>query len=213
MFTGIIEEIGKVRELTTQGMWIDVTFSKELNLGQSVACDGVCLTVVEKDENGFRVDLLEETRRLTAFSGLKSGTLINVERAMKADSRFDGHIVQAHSEGVGTLISVSEEERDSSASSPSENLPLRSEWKKVNTWLLTISVPKSLMRYMILKGIIILNGIALTITKLDDKKEEIEVAIVPHTWENTNLHALHPGDRVNIETDVLAKYIERLMKK
>jgi riboflavin synthase len=132
---------------------------------------------------------------------------------MKADSRFDGHVVQAHSEGVGTLISVSEEERDSSASSPSENLPLRSEWKRVNTWLLTVSVPKPLMRYMILKGIIILNGIALTITKLDDQKGELEVAIIPHTWENTNLHALKPGDKINIETDVLAKYMERLMQK
>lgn len=211
MFTGIIEEIGKVRELTTQGMWIDVTFSKELNLGQSVACDGVCLTVVEKDENGFRVDLLEETRRLTAFSELESGSLINVERAMKADSRFDGHVVQAHSEGIGTLVNVREEERDFSASSPSENTASSVEMTK--TWLLTVSVPKPLMKYMILKGIVILNGIALTITSLDDEKGELEVAIIPHTWENTNLHALQPGDKINIETDVLAKYMERLMQK
>jgi riboflavin synthase len=202
MFTGIIEEIGKVRELTSQGMWIDVTFSKELKLGQSVACDGVCLTVVEMDESGFRVDLLEETRRMTAFSELESGSLINVERAMKADSRFDGHVVQAHSEGVGTLKKARKERNDRKDSK-----------EDVETFILTVEVPNYLMKYMILKGIVILNGIALTITSLDDEKWELEVAIIPHTWENTNLHALKPGAKVNVETDVLAKYVERLIHR
>lgn len=212
MFTGIIEEVGKVRSASQQGFWLDVSFAKELKLGQSVACDGVCLTVVEMDGVGFRVDLLEETKRLTAFADVKQGDLVNVERAMKIDARLDGHIVQAHSEGIGTLVRMKEEERDFSASSSSENQASSVEMTK-KTWLLTISVPESLMKYLILKGIIILNGIALTITKLDDKKHELEVAIIPHTWENTNLHALQPGSKLNIETDILAKYVERLLKK
>lgn len=197
MFTGIIEEVGKVREMTPQGMWIDCSFAEELKLGQSVACDGVCLTVVETDEKGFRVDLLEETRRMTAFSDLQEGSLINVERAMKADSRFDGHVVQAHSEGVGILVKIQ-----------NEKFKMQNEMQ--NTWVLTVSVPQHLMKYMILKGIIILNGIALTITALDDEKGELQVAIIPHTWENTSLHALKEGAKMNVETDILAKYVERL---
>jgi len=202
MFTGIIEEIGTVRSVSQQGFWLEVSFAKQLELGQSVACNGVCLTVVEKDEAGFRVDLLEETRRLTAFAELKAGDLVNVERAMRADARLDGHIVQAHSEGIGILKQVRKERED-----PNDRKDLKA------TYLLTIQVPKELMKYMILKGIIVLDGIALTITALDDQAGEIEVAIIPHTWENTNLHALKVGAKMNVETDVLAKYIERLVKK
>lgn len=199
MFTGIIEEVGKVREVTPQGMWIDSSFAKELKLGQSVACDGVCLTVVETDEEGFRIDLLEETKRLTAFSEASLGTLVNLERAMKVDERLDGHIVQGHVEGVGELVKIEKEKGKSE--------------KEGMTWLLAIKVPRDLMKYMILKGIIILNGIALTITALDDEKGELQVAIIPHTWENTNLHRLQVGSRINIETDLLAKYVERLNKR
>jgi len=201
MFTGIIEEVGKVRHVTPQGMWIDCTFAKELKLGQSVACDGVCLTVVEKDDKGFRVDLLEETKRLTAFTDARVGTLVNLERAMKADGRFDGHIVQGHSEGVGILKKARKELKD------------RKDRKDSDTYVLTVQVPRDLMKYMILKGIIILNGIALTITSLDDVKGELQVAIIPHSWENTSLHALKIGAQMNVETDILAKYVERLISK
>src|SRR5690606_5770975 len=138
MFTGIIEEIGTVRSVSQQGFWLEVSFAKQLELGQSVACNGVCLTVVEKDEAGFRVDLLEETRRLTAFAELKAGDLVNVERAMRADARLDGHIVQAHSEGIGILKQVRKERED-----PNDRKDLKA------TYLLTIQVPKELMKYMI----------------------------------------------------------------
>lgn len=199
MFTGIIETTAKVRKITAQSVWLDVTFTRELKIGQSVACDGVCLTVVEKDRKGFRVDLLEETKRLTHFSELRRGSLVNVERAMSVRDRFDGHLVQAHSEGVGKVRKMKKE---------------KGKRKKGNeTWVLTVVVPKKLMKYMILKGIVVLNGIALTLTKVDDRRGEIEVALIPHTWKETNLHALKEGSKVNVETDLIAKYLERLLKK
>jgi riboflavin synthase len=208
MFTGIIEEIATVRNISDRDAWLDVSFSDELKLGQSVACDGVCLTVVEMDQSGFRVELLEETKRLTSFYQLGQGSNVNVERAMKADDRFDGHIVQAHSEGVAVLCEVE-----------NEKVEMVNETKKqgnveetvMTTWLMTFEVPSKLMKYMILKGIIILNGIALTLTSVDDEKAEIQVAIIPHTWDNTNLQYLKTGDKVNLETDVLAKYVERMV--
>ncbi len=205
MFTGIIEEIATVRSIAKSDIWIDVSFSAELVLGQSVACDGVCLTVVEMDAKGFRVEVLEETKRLTSFHQLEEGSHVNVERAMKATDRFDGHIVQAHSEGLGVLKTTEKE-------TINDNLSTSVEIESVKTWIMTFEVPKKLMKYMILKGIIVLNGIALTLVSVNDEKSEIEVAIIPHTWENTNLHSLKEGDVVNVETDVLAKYVERMLK-
>lgn len=185
MFTGIIEKVGKVRSITSQGMWIDVSFARELKPGQSVACNGVCLTVVKADKKGFEIELLQETRSRTSFADAEKGSFVNLERAMKVGDRFDGHIVLAHSEGVGTL-------------------------KKIHGERMSFRVPKALIKYMILKGIVVLDGIALTLTRVDDKKAEIEVAIIPHTWENTNLSFLKIGDRVNVETDVIGKWIEKL---
>lgn len=195
MFTGIIEKTAKVRKMASQSVWLDVSFARELKIGQSVACDGVCLTVVEKDKKGFRVDVLQETRRLTHFSDLRAGMLVNVERAMTAQDRFDGHIVQAHSEGVGVIKKIVQEKASQ------------------QTRLLTVKVSKKLIKYMILKGIVVLNGIALTLTKVDDKRGEIEVALIPHTWKETNLHVLKIGAKVNVETDLIAKYLERLITK
>ncbi len=202
MFTGIIESVAQVRPISDREMWLNVDFSSELKLGQSVACDGVCLTVVEMDQQGFRVEFLEETKKVTSFDQLEEGWYVNVERAMKADDRFDGHMVQAHVEGVGKLESI-DQERDSSA-------PVG--MTKKNTWILTVEVPKALMKYMISKGIIILNGIALTIVDLDEQKSQVRVAIIPHTWENTNLSKLKEGAVMNVETDVIAKYVERMVK-
>lgn len=199
MFTGIIEKTAKLRKGASQSVWLDVSFAAELKIGQSVACDGVCLTVVEKDKKGFRVDVLQETRRLTHFSDLRVGSLVNVERAMKVQDRFDGHLVQGHSEGIGEIVKIEKEKVKSQ--------------KGKQTWIFAVKVPKKLMKYMILKGIIILNGIALTITKLDDKKHQVEVAIIPHTWKQTNLHVLKVGAKVNVETDLIAKYLERLITK
>lgn len=194
MFTGIIESLGKIRSLQASEVWIDAPFASELVFGQSVACDGVCLTVVDHDDSSFLVQVLEETKRMTRFGELRVGSVLNLERALKANDRLDGHIVQAHVEGIGVLQDV------------------HNEVGKDDTWILRVSVPPSLMKYMILKGIIVLNGIALTITHVDDNASEISVAIIPHTWENTNLHTLQKGDQINVETDVLAKYVERLLK-
>lgn len=191
MFTGIIEEVGKIRKVTSQGMWINVSFARELKLGQSVACNGVCLTVVEADRKGFAIELLEETKRRTSFVDSDKDSLVNLERAMKVGDRFDGHIVLAHSEGVGKVMKM--------------KVKMKNEDR-----VMTLKVPKPLMRYMILKGIVVLDGIALTLTRVDDKKAEIEVAIIPHTWENTNLSFLKIGARVNVETDVVGKWIEKL---
>jgi len=185
MFTGIIEAVAKVRQVSPGSLWLDVSFASELKKGQSVACNGVCLTVVKIDRKGFQVKLLEETKRLTSFSQLNKNSRVNVERAMKVGDRFDGHIVLAHSEGVAEIVDVVEER-------------------------VCLKVPKKLMRYMILKGIVILDGIALTLTKVDEKKSLIEVAIIPHTWENTNLSVLKAGDRMNVETDLVGKWIEKL---
>jgi riboflavin synthase len=202
VFTGIIEEISTVRSVSEWDIWIDVSFAQKLKHGQSVACDGICLTVVETDLTGFRVEVLEETKRLTSFHQLHEGSKVNVERAMKADDRLDGHIVQAHSEGVAVLREVKTENNTSTSV----------DIKIVRTWLMTYEVPRNLMKYMILKGIIVLNGIALTLTSVDDENAEIQVAIIPHTWENTNLQYLSEGYQVNVETDVLAKYVERIIE-
>lgn len=192
MFTGIIEAVGQVRSISATDMWLDVDFSSELKLGQSVACDGVCLTVVDSDEEGFRVEFLEETKKLTSFGQLEEGKSVNVERAMKVTDRFDGHIVQAHVEGIAQLTEVVQE-------------------REPDTWMLTVEVSKALMKYMISKGIIILNGIALTIVDLDEQRSQVRVAIIPHTWENTNLSELKEGAIINVETDVIAKYVENLV--
>lgn len=196
MFTGIIESLGKVKHLTDTEAVLQASFAKELELGQSVACDGICLTVTEQDEETFSVQFLEETKNLTALSSWNEGFLVNLERAMKSFDRFDGHIVQAHVEGVGTLRDITSE------SQQREEAP---------TWLLTVEIPSHLMKYIIHKGIVILNGIALTVVSKNEDSSTIQVAIIPHTWQNTNLHALKVGTQINVETDVLAKYVENMM--
>ncbi|MDP2691463.1 MAG: riboflavin synthase [Candidatus Gracilibacteria bacterium] len=190
MFTGIIETTAALRSITDNVFWFNVPFASELKIGQSVACNGACLTVVEIDEQGFRVDVLEETMRLTNLGDLRLGDLLNVERAMKTDDRLDGHIVLGHVEGFGVIKKIDQESG--------------------SDLIIAICIPLDFMKYVILKGIIILDGIALTVIALDDEKAEIQVAIIPHTWQNTNLHARSEGDKVNVETDLLAHYVERL---
>jgi|CXWL01.1.fsa_nt_gi riboflavin synthase len=191
MFTGIIETTARVRSISSSSFWLDVDFASTLKIGQSVACNGVCLTVVERDKKGFRIELLEETKKKSSFAGLKKKSLVNVERAMKIGDRFDGHVVMGHSEGVGRIVKIILE--------PGSEM----------TRLITVMIPKVLMKYMLLKGIVILDGIALTLTKVIAKKSQIEVAIIPHTWENTNLRSLQVGNKVNIETDVVGKWLEK----
>jgi riboflavin synthase len=194
MFTGIVEGVGTVRTAERRGdvlvVRVDVGGLFEgLPLGGSVAVNGCCLTAIESDAEGFTVELTEETLRRTRFDQrLRPGARINLERPMKADGRFDGHVVQGHVDGVGTV----KEKR-----SLGESAEIR------------IEVPKELERYLVEKGSISVDGISLT--AYDIREGAFSVALIPYTLEVTNLRDARPGTPVNLEADVIAKYVERLL--
>jgi riboflavin synthase len=195
MFTGLIEEIGKVIGVTesngTRHLTVESrTLIREMKKGDSIAVSGVCLTAVALGKHSLTFDLAAETVARTSLSRLKPHTLVNLELAMKHGERMGGHIVQGHVDGVGTLVSF---ERIAGAE---------------DYWL-RIALPPALMRYVVHKGSIAVEGISLTVAKLDGS--EIIIAIIPHTATATNLASLRPGDPVNIEVDVLAKYAERML--
>ena len=195
MFTGIIEEVGRVSRIEEKGENRHVTIasersSKELRTGDSVAVSGVCLTALDIKSNSFSADLAPETWERTSFSRIQEGALVNLELPMKADGRFGGHVVQGHVDGVGKLLGF---ERIAD----SEN------------WWLHIELPKELERYTVFKGSICIEGISLTIAKLDGLR--CTVAIIPHTAEMTNLKSLRTGDPVNLEADSIAKYVEKMI--
>jgi riboflavin synthase len=195
MFTGIIEEVGKVVAIEQQAekRRITVSCSKllpELKQGDSVAVSGVCLTAVDLTTKTFTADLAQETWRRTSFSRVKEGALVNLELPMRANGRFDGHVVQGHADGTGSVVSLA---------------PV----KGGNDFVLTIHVPSELTRYIVEKGSLAIEGISLTVAAIDGV--EVRVAIIPHTAEMTNLHSLKPGDPVNIEVDVIAKYVEKML--
>jgi riboflavin synthase len=196
LFTGIIEEVGRVAGIEERGENRRITIaasrtSKELKTGHSVAVSGVCLTAVDIREGSFWADLAPETWKLTSFSRIHEGSQVNLELPMKSDGRFGGHIVQGHVDGVGKLIQL---ERIAD----SEN------------WWLHISLPREVEKYTVYKGSICIEGISLTVAKLE--KEHCTIAIIPHTVEVTNLHSLKPGDPLNLEADLIAKYVEKMMK-
>jgi riboflavin synthase len=196
MFTGIVEEVGKVAKIEQRGenrrITIEATNTpKELGTGQSVAVSGVCLTALDIKPRSFCADLAPETWERTSFSRIHEGALVNLELPMKADGRFGGHIVQGHVDGVGRLI---EFERIAD----SEN------------WWLHIEIPSDVEKYTVFKGSISIEGISLTVAKLE--RNRCTIAIIPHTVELTNLNSLKPGDPVNLEADVIAKYVEKMMK-
>ena len=195
MFTGIIEEVGQVSRIEQRGenrrMTIAATNTpKELKPGDSVAVSGVCLTALDIKTDSFGADLAPETWGRTSFSHMHEGALVNLELPMKADGRFGGHIVQGHVDGVGKLIAL---ERIAD----SEN------------WWLRIELPREIEKYTVYKGSISIEGISLTVAKLEGNR--CTVAIIPHTVEKTNLHSLRAGDPVNLEADLLAKYVEKMM--
>jgi riboflavin synthase len=196
MFTGIVEEVGKIAKIEQRGenrrITVEATNTpKELGTGQSVAVSGVCLTALDIKPRSFCADLAPETWERTSFSRIREGALVNLELPMKADGRFGGHIVQGHVDGVGRLI---EFERISD----SEN------------WWLHIEIPSDVEKYTVFKGSICIEGISLTVAKLE--KNRCTIAIIPHTVELTNLGSLKPGEPVNLEADVIAKYVEKMMK-
>ena len=195
MFTGIVEEVGKVVKIEQRGENRRITVEAkntpgQLGTGNSVAVSGVCLTALDIKPKSFCADLAPETWSRTSFSRIHPGALVNLELPMKADGRFGGHIVQGHVDGVGKLIAL---ERIAD----SEN------------WWLHIEMPSDVEKYTVFKGSISIEGISLTVAKLD--KNRCTIAIIPHTVEMTNLKSLKPGDPVNLEADLIAKYVEKMM--
>jgi riboflavin synthase len=195
MFTGLIESIGEIAEVKTidAGFSLRITsdLAADLRLGESVAVNGVCLTVVDV-ENGpalFSAEIGPETATVTSLGGLKRGTLVNLERAMRADGRFGGHMVLGHVDGTGTLQAVR----------PEADF----------TWL-TIGYPASLAPYLIHRGSVAVDGISLTIATLETTT--FDVQIVPFTWSHTNLRTARTGDRVNLECDMVGKYVVRMLE-
>ncbi|HWY59577.1 MAG TPA: riboflavin synthase [Terriglobales bacterium] len=196
MFTGIIEEVGRVTSINNEDHNRRLTVStshlvKELKRGDSIAVSGVCLTAVEITAKSFGADLAEETWNRTSFSRIKPGALVNLELPIRADGRFGGHIVQGHVDGTGKFIALDE-------------IPATD-----NFWL-SIEIPAELARYVIFKGSLSIEGISLTVAKVEGTR--VTVAVIPHTVEMTNLKSLKAGDPVNLEVDLIAKYVEKMMR-
>jgi riboflavin synthase len=200
MFTGIVEEVGRIKQIEQRGENRRITITaehapKNLKTGDSVSVSGVCLTALDIKPNtkpgSFCADLAPETWARTSFSRLHPGALVNLELPMKADGRFGGHIVQGHVDGVGKLVSLDR-------IADSEN------------WWLRIELPYEVAKYTVYKGSISIEGISLTVARLEDHL--CSVAIIPHTVEMTNLNSLKPGDPVNLEADLIAKYVEKMMR-
>jgi riboflavin synthase len=195
MFTGIVEEVGRITRIEQRGENRRITVSaehapKELKTGDSVSVSGVCLTALDIKPGSFCADLAPETWIRTSFSRVHEGTLVNLELPMKADGRFGGHIVQGHVDGVGKLTAF---ERIAES----------------GNWWLHIELPHDVEKYTVYKGSISIEGISLTVAQLE--KNRCTIAIIPHTVEMTNLHSLKPGDPVNLEADLIAKYVEKMM--
>ena len=192
MFTGIISHLGKVESVEGAKFAFSAptSFVKSLRKGSSVAINGVCLTLKNSPSGRkFNVDLMPESIKRTSFSDLKKGDLVNLELAMSTNERFEGHIVQGHVDGVAKLGSVK---------------------KQGNSRLLAFAVPNLLTKYIAEKGSIAVNGISLTV--IGTKGNQFTVGIIPYTWENTMIKQLKTGDKVNVEVDIIAKYLERLVK-
>lgn len=186
MFTGIIEELGKVQKIASNQITIECGIVvQDAKIGDSIAVNGVCLTVTELLSNGFKADISSETLKVTTLGDIKSGDFVNLERAMPANGRFGGHIVSGHIDGKGKFLSVN------------QNCELKFE------------LPTEIIKYVIKKGSIAINGISLTIAKVNNNI--IDLAIIPHTFENTNLKYLKQNEFVNIEVDITAKYIEKIL--
>lgn len=202
MFTGLIQETGSIagiRQMRAKngGALTRITIAAkavpaELKTGDSVAVSGVCLTAVEIKRKQFSADLAQETLQRTSLSRLKKGSVVNLELPARPQDRLGGHIVQGHVDGVGTLVSLGQ-------------------IKGRDDWRLVIDIPGTLARYVVPQGSIAIEGISLTAAAIQGSR--VEVAIIPHTWHATNLRHLRPGNPVNLEVDVLAKYVERMVSR
>lgn len=194
MFTGIVEETGRVQavEARAEGRRLRIKAAKvleDLRQGDSVAVSGVCLTAAEIDGSGFRADVSRETLERSTLGEARVGTLVNLERAMRVGGRLGGHIVQGHVDGTG-VVRVMEE-------------------RGGGDWWLEVAAPEEVARYLVYKGSVAVDGISLTVARVEGPV--FAVAVIPHTWTHTTLKDARPGVRVNLEIDILAKYVERLL--
>lgn len=194
MFTGIIESMGFVKNIEQEGdnfhITIECSFTNELKVDQSVAHDGVCLTIVKIKENTYTVTAIKETLDKSSFRQLKPGAQINLERAMVLGERLDGHIVQGHVDQTAICTNITEEN---------------------GSWMFTFEYDKKPKNVTIEKGSISVNGVSLTV--VNSKENSFSVAIIPYTYENTNFHTFKKGSIVNLEFDVIGKYVARLLNK
>lgn len=195
MFTGIIEELGTVDRLEsqTEGARLEIgcrTVLADITEGASIAVNGVCLTAVDLKPNSFSADLAPETLQRSNLGDLQRGSRVNLERPLSPAGRLSGHIVQGHVDGAGEFLSLDD--------------------LGAGNWWLRIRVPPELDRYLVFKGSIAIDGISLTIAAIDDGV--LSAAIIPHTFQNTSLATHRRGDRVNLECDVLAKHVEKLLR-
>ncbi len=191
MFTGIVEEVGHVAKISDKAMTVRASkVLEDVKLGDSIAVNGACLTSVDFSKSEFSVDLSPETMRRTSLGQLSVGGLVNLERALLAGDRMGGHIVQGHVDGTGRVMSIKEDG---------------------DSIIFRIRVPKRLNRYIVEKGFVAVDGISLTVVKRG--ASSFTLAVIPYTRENTNLSAVSVGDRVNLEADILAKYVESLLER
>ena len=191
MFTGIIEELGEVESAGTRLKVRCSTVAKDLTEGASIAVNGVCLTAVDPRPHSFSADLAPETLRLSNLGDLRPGSRVNLERPLSPAGRLSGHIVQGHVDGTGEVLSMESLGEDN--------------------WWLRVRVPAELDAFLVYKGSVAIDGISLTIAALEG--DVLTVTIIPHTWRNTTLSGYRPGARVNLECDILAKHVEKLLRK
>jgi len=193
MFTGIIESVGTVTAKSSlpKGLQvcIDTDLAGELNSGESIAVNGVCLTTVSNDADRFVADVSPETVRVTSLASLNVGSKVNLERSLAANGRFGGHVVQGHVDDVGLVREIESE---------------------IDFWRIKVMFPEGLLPYIVSKGAIAVDGISLTVAHLE--QDELDVQIVPFTWEHTNLNSRAVGDQVNLECDIIGKYVAKLLE-
>jgi riboflavin synthase len=191
MFTGIIETLGTIQEIRKDGdnlhVRVNSSITKELKIDQSVAHNGVCLTVIDLENDTYTVTAIRETIEKTNLGNWKKGDLLNLERAMKLGDRLDGHIVQGHVDQIGTCISVKEAN---------------------GSWYYTFEYDEKISNITIEKGSITVNGVSLTV--VNSRKNEFSVAIIPYTYEHTNFKNFEVGTKINLEFDVIGKYVSKL---
>ena len=193
MFTGIIEEVGVIKNIKMGAKSAVITIQankvmEDIHLGDSIAMNGVCLTVTSFDKNSYSVDVMHETLRRTNLGALKGGSRVNLERAMAADGRFGGHIVAGHVDGTGVITSMKQDD---------------------NAVWIDIETDASVLKYIVEKGSITIDGISLTVAQVDSRS--FAVSVIPHTGMHTTLLEKKPGDSVNLETDMIGKYVEKLL--